>query len=192
MAKKVVETKSFIGGRLVYPGEEIDVDEQGGILPAGSTPLDQLTDEELEAVLASRRGQSKLAQAMTAGSNLADPTRTNTGAQDAGMAPFRPAAPGATIPQGVPPGSEEHGGGFIRPASADAPAAIEQLVPDRHPLDGDGDGQPGGSVPADPPSLAGKNKAQLTEIATSEGVTVHEGMTNAQIVQAIEAKRAGE
>ncbi len=185
MATKVVTKKSFIGGRLVYPGDEIDVDAKGGYMPAGSTPIDQLSDDQLEQILATRRGT-------LAGSNVADPVRTNTGAQDAGMAPFRPAAPGATIPQGVPPGSEEHAGGFIRPASAGAPAAIEQIVPDRHPLDRDGDGQPGGSVPADPPSLAGKNKAQLTEIAASEGAAVDGDMTNAQIVQAIEAKRAGE
>lgn len=186
MATKVVEKKSFIGGRLVYPGEMVDVDEKGGILPAGSTPLDQLTDAQLESVLAARRGQP------VAGRNVADPTSTNTGAQEAGMAPFRPAMPGSTIPQGVPPGSEEHAGGFIRPASEGAPAAVEQLVPARHPLDHDGNGQPGGSMPADPPSLAGKNKAQLLEIAGAEGAKADDGMTNAQIVQAIEAKRAGE
>lgn len=41
-----------------------------------------------------------------------------------------------------------------------------------------------------PVSLAGKNKAQLLEIAKDEGVDVADDATNAQIVDAIEAKRA--
>lgn len=39
------------------------------------------------------------------------------------------------------------------------------------------------------PSLAGKNKAQLLAIAKDEDVDVAEDATNAQIVEAIEAKR---
>lgn len=57
-------------------------------------------------------------------------------------------------------------------------------------LDADGDGNPGGSKPADPPALTGKNKAELLEIAKAEGVTVEDGATNGQIVDAIEKKRA--
>jgi hypothetical protein len=47
----------------------------------------------------------------------------------------------------------------------------------------------GGTTDA-PVSLAGKNKAQLLDIATAEGVDVADDATNAQIVEAIEAKRA--
>lgn len=42
----------------------------------------------------------------------------------------------------------------------------------------------------EPPSLKGKNKAQLLDIAASEGVAIPDGATVAQIVSAIEAKRA--
>jgi hypothetical protein len=48
-----------------------------------------------------------------------------------------------------------------------------------------------GAAAADEPvALAGKNKAQLLDIAEAEGVEVPEGATNATIVEAIEAKRA--
>lgn len=39
------------------------------------------------------------------------------------------------------------------------------------------------------PALSGKNKPELLEIAEAEGVTVEDGATNAQIIEAIEAKR---
>lgn len=39
-------------------------------------------------------------------------------------------------------------------------------------------------------SLKGLNKAKLLAVAADEGVEVAEGATNAQIVEAIEAKRA--
>jgi len=39
-------------------------------------------------------------------------------------------------------------------------------------------------------SLSGKNKDQLLQIAKDEGADVPEGATNAQIVEAIEKKRA--
>ncbi|HUD29724.1 MAG TPA: hypothetical protein VMQ93_12685, partial [Novosphingobium sp.] len=56
-------------------------------------------------------------------------------------------------------------------------------------LDHDGDGLPGGSEPYIPPALTGKNKADLLAIAADEDVTIPEGATNAQIVEAIEAAR---
>lgn len=56
-------------------------------------------------------------------------------------------------------------------------------------FDHDHDGHAGGSLPADPPALSGKNKAQLREIAAAEGVEVAEDATNAEIVAAIEAAR---
>lgn len=57
-------------------------------------------------------------------------------------------------------------------------------------FDRDGDGKTGGSEPAQLPSLSGKNKAELLEIAKAEDVEATEEMTNAAIVEAIEAKRA--
>lgn len=39
------------------------------------------------------------------------------------------------------------------------------------------------------PSLSGKNKAELLEIAADEHVDVEEGATNPEIIAAIEAKR---
>lgn len=57
-------------------------------------------------------------------------------------------------------------------------------------LDHDGDGHPGGSLPDAPPSLHGKNKAQLLEIAVEEGVDANPEMTNPAIVKAIEDARA--
>lgn len=42
---------------------------------------------------------------------------------------------------------------------------------------------------AEPVSLTGKSKAELTDIAKAEGVTFADDATNAQIVEAIEAKR---
>jgi hypothetical protein len=59
-------------------------------------------------------------------------------------------------------------------------------------LDHDGDGNPGGSVPHDPPALKGKNKAELLAIAEAEGVAVEEGATNKAIADAIEAHRAAQ
>lgn len=42
-----------------------------------------------------------------------------------------------------------------------------------------------------PPSLSGKTKAELLEIAAAEGVATEEGATNAEIIEAIESKRRG-
>lgn len=78
---------------------------------------------------------------------------------------------------------------------ADAEALVERggaewVEDEADPLDHDHNGEKGGSLSHDPPSLTGKNKAQLLEIAAAEGVAASEDMTNAQIVEAIEAKRA--
>lgn len=59
-------------------------------------------------------------------------------------------------------------------------------------LDHDGNGEPGGSEPHEPPALTGKNKAELLAIAEAEGVDIAEGATNAQIIEAIEAARAAD
>lgn len=60
-----------------------------------------------------------------------------------------------------------------------------------HPLDRDGDGQPGGSKAANPPALTGKTTAQLEEIAAAEGVTFGDDVkTNPDRIEAIEKARA--
>lgn len=57
------------------------------------------------------------------------------------------------------------------------------------PMDGDGDGKMGGSLPNNPPALTGKNKAALLKIGRDEGAAVDEDMTNAAIRAAIEDNR---
>lgn len=118
---KVITKKSFIGSRIVYPGETVDVDAKGAILPAGSTPVDQLSDEQLAAVLAARKGQT------ASSTNTADPGNGNTGVQPAEFANIRPAGSGSR-PQVIPAGTEEHLGSFVHPVADEAPAAIEQIV----------------------------------------------------------------
>lgn len=152
MAEKVVTKKSFIGGRLVYPGEIVDVDAKGAVLPADSTPIGNLSVEQLRSILANREGADKDAPEVFGG-NVADAKDTNTGTQRLEMAPFRPSARGDR-PQGIPPGTEEHNNTFVRPASEDAPAAVEVVVGEGAPLgvadddsafDHDGDGKAGGA-----------------------------------------------
>ncbi|WP_439538688.1 hypothetical protein [Sphingomonas sp.] len=67
--------------------------------------------------------------------------------------------------------------------------AEEWFVPTKAQLDHDGDGNPGGSKPHNPPGLTGKTKAQLVEIAEAEGVELEDDMTVADIRSAIELKR---
>lgn len=57
------------------------------------------------------------------------------------------------------------------------------------PLDHDGNGESGGSLPDAPPTLTNVNKAGLLQIAANEGVEATEDMTNAEIKAAIEAAR---
>lgn len=58
-------------------------------------------------------------------------------------------------------------------------------------LDHDGDGEPGGSKPHDPPALSGKTRKELFAIAKAEGVKVDAKWKNDLIVAAIEAAREG-
>lgn len=58
-----------------------------------------------------------------------------------------------------------------------------------HPFDRDRDGELGGSLPHDPPSLTGKSKAALLAIAEDEGVQIEDGATNREIRDAIEVAR---
>jgi hypothetical protein len=134
MTQKVVTKKSFIGGRLVYPGEMVDVDAKGAVLPAASTPIGQLTVDQLRDLLAARESNEP---AEEYGKNVAEPTDNNTGSQPMEMAPVAPYAPGAVQSQVAPPGSEAVQGGFLHPAPVDAPAAVEEVLPPG------GAGQPG-------------------------------------------------
>lgn len=79
-------------------------------------------------------------------------------------------------------------GGVLRPPTGGFPDDVDDLDQ----LDHDDDGEPGGSREHEPPSLGGKNKAELLAIADDEGVEVPNGATNAQIAEAIEASRADE
>jgi hypothetical protein len=125
--EKVITKKSFIGGRLVYPGERVDVDAKGAVMPAASTPIGNLTVDQLRALLAQKENE-EAQQPKVYGDNVADPTEANTGSQPLEMAPVAPSAPGSTRPQALPPGSVPVGDSFLAPASADAPAAVEEVV----------------------------------------------------------------
>lgn len=73
---------------------------------------------------------------------------------------------------------------------ADGPGGVAGAAdtpPD--PLDHDGDGKRGGSLPADPPALTGKTKAELIEIAENEGVDLSKAKNNPDRIAAIEANR---
>lgn len=57
------------------------------------------------------------------------------------------------------------------------------------PLDHDGDGRRGGSLPRRPAALSGLRKAELLAVATAEGVAVAPDATMAAIRRAIEVAR---
>ena len=128
MVQKVVTKKSFIGGRLVYPGEMVDVDAKGVVLPAGSTPVGAMSIAQLRATLEAREAVEGKAPAPEPefGDNLADPVKGNTGTQELEIARIAPGS--GNRPQGIPPGTEEHNNSFVHPAPAAAPAAIEEVV----------------------------------------------------------------
>lgn len=183
MAQQVVTKKSFIGGRIVLPGELVDVDAKGDLIAAPSSPVGNLTVEQLEAVLAARRNAApKPGEELPVyGRNVADPAPDNTGTQDVAMANVRPGD--GSRPQVIPAGATEHNGSFVRPAPADAPAAVEVVV---------GAAADGGAATGDtrPVGLTGKSKAELIAIAKAENVDVSESDTNDAIRQAIEDKRS--
>jgi len=92
MVQKVVTKKSFIGGRLVYPGEMVDVDAKGVVLPAGSTPVGAMSIAQLRATLEAREAVEGKAPAPEPefGDNLADPVKGNTGTQELEIARIAP------------------------------------------------------------------------------------------------------
>lgn len=154
MTQKVVIKKSFIGGRLVYPGEMVDVDAKGEVLPAASTPVGAMSTDQLEAILAQRKaaesGKAEKSEPKF-GDNVADPGKDNTGVQPLEMARISPGS--GNRPQAIPPGTVEHNNTFIHPAPDAAPAAVEEVVAAgagdtvQDPLDHDGNGRKGGSKP---------------------------------------------
>ena len=125
--EKVITKKSFIGGRLVYPGEKVDVDAKGEVMPAASTPIGNLTVDQLRTLLAQKENE-EAQQPKVYGDNVADPTNANTGSQPLEIAPVAPAAPGSTRPQGLLPASVPVGDSYIARPSEDAPAAVEEIV----------------------------------------------------------------
>lgn len=173
MVKKVLTTMSFIGGRLRLPGEEVDLDEATGApLPEKTTPVGNMSLEELEAYAARLRGANK---APADSSNVADPTKTNTGVESVPLADITVRSTGTGAPQGAPPGAIEHEGRFVAPAPVDAAAAVETYSgevgagggytppadkAELAQLDHDADGKAGGSL----------TKAEIMEQLDSRGV----------------------
>jgi len=129
MVEKVITKKTFTGrggmGHLAYPGDIVDVDAKGEVMPAASTPIGSLTVDQLRSLLAAKESEKPEDKF---GDNVADPVETNTGSQELAMAPVAPASPGSVQPQGIPPGSVPVGGGFLRRAPEDAPAAVEEII----------------------------------------------------------------
>jgi hypothetical protein len=187
MAQFAIKKLSFIGGSLRPVGSVAEVPEE--IL----TPRSQRENDK------SGRDDN----VRVANSNLA-PVGKGVPQAIVAMAPIAPTGPNPVRPQQVPAGAVESGALFTNAqgatlvaagsvAEANAPTGettteVIEEQPERA-FDHDGDGEAGGSKPAEPPSLSGKNKAELQKIATAEGVTFDEGMTNAQLTEAIAAKR---
>lgn len=202
MVEKVLTKKSFIGrggaGRLGLPGEQVDVDEKGAIYTAGSTPVSNMSDEQLEAELKRRKRESSGKSAPVFGGNVADPGEADIGTQRLEIARFRPGD--GTRPQGIPPGTEEHNNRFLRPAPADSPAAVEEVLgtgADPR-LTDDGEtatGSPeervkaGGSEDSGEKALSRQNKAELLATARAHGVDAGDEDTNAALIEKIEKAR---
>jgi len=188
VTQKVLTKKTFIGGALRYPGELVDVDAKGNIsvAPAPSTPIGNMTVEQLEAALAARREKEGKA-AVVFGSNVADPTPNNTGAIPVEIADTTVRSPGTTRPQGAPPGGEQaSGGAFVLPASADQPGGVQRAVApgaadqagfgnapvaDGGPLDLDKSGDAGGSM----------TKAEIAAELDRRGVEYPSGATKGEL-----------
>ena len=184
MVTKVLKTLSFIGGRLRQPGEEVDFDDQNTDLavPAPSSSLAQLTDEEIEAYLRAKRG----AKAPADSTNLADPTKENTGQTVVPLADITVRSGDAGRPQGLPAGAVEVQGQFVAPAPEGASAPVEAYVgqpgasggqPAANAFDHDGDGEPGGSL----------TKAEIVQALRDRGDTVDASATKAALQKQLSA-----
>lgn len=98
-----LDRKRFINGRLAQEGETIDLDEKGGFMPAGSTPVDQMSIEQLETILARRKKD----EGDTAGDDIAkvatSKAQAKAPAKAAKGAAAKPAARGAKASPPPPP-----------------------------------------------------------------------------------------
>ena len=176
--EKVVTKKSFIGGRLVYPGELVDVDEKGDVITAPSTPIGQMSPDQIEAYLKHQKRTAEQAHPKF-GDNVADPGEANVGEQRLEIAPFHPG--NGPDPQGLPPGTQPHGDRYIRPASEGSPAAIEVVVGAGAAAGVVNEAGGGAPVTSDKP-LSAQNKAELLETARARGVDVSDDDTKAEIL----------
>ena len=181
MTEMVLTKKSFIGGRLAYPGEVVDVDEKGEFISAPSTPIGQMSPDQIEAYLRAQNRKAK-EERPKFGDNVAVPGETNTGEQRLEIAPFRPGS--GPNPQGLPPGTEPHGDRFLRPAAEGADAAVEVVVSPSAPAAEVNETGGGGAVAADKP-VSQQNKAELLSTAAARGVEVSEDATKADILEAL-------
>ncbi len=175
MVQKVIKgpNPSFIGGRLYEPGEVVDVDDTTGsdiIIPAGSTPIDNASDEELEAILRRRRGETLKSPADSR--NLADPSETNLGQVNVPIADVAPRSAGTNKPQGAPAGSRETNGVFSQPTDADTPGGREVFT--------DPATEPGLVTPDIEPG-ASLTKAEIIDALKARGDTVDTSASKADL-----------
>ena len=189
MAQFAVKKLSFIGGSLRPVGAVVDVDDE--IL----TPRAERKED--------KSGRNDNVRA--ANSNLVPVKDGKVAIAIAPQAAIAPTGPNPTMPQQVPAGTVQTGAGYFHEGAklvaegselaANIPEASETTMDaieeegTKSAFDHDGDGKEGGSKPKEPVSLSGKNKADLQQIATDEGVEWDEGMTNAELTDAITAKR---
>lgn len=179
MVEKVITSLSFIGGRLRQPGEVIDLDDQDQniVIPASSTPLANMTDEEIEAYLRHKRGLNKTPADSR---NVADPTDENTGTTAVPIADITVRSPDSTRPQGAPPGSVEINGAIVAPAGEGASSPVEQFVGSQQPggpLDLDASGEPGGSL----------TKAEIVQALKDRGDEVDSSASKAELQKQLSA-----
>jgi hypothetical protein len=156
----------------------VDVDEKGDVMTAPSTPIGQMSPDQIEAYLRGLDAKAK-AERPKFGDNVADPSDANTGTQRLEIAPFRPG--NGRTRRVSRPGTEPHGDLYVRPASADAPAAIEVVTSPSEPevLSN----EPGPPIVDKP--LHKQNKDELLQTASARGVAVDDGSTKADIVAAL-------
>lgn len=187
MVEKVLTTLSFIGGRLRQPGETVDFDDENPTLaiPAPSSSLAQLSNDEIEAYLKRRRGEEDKDAAKRLPSNLAEPTAENTGQTIVPIADITVRSGSSGRPQGAPAGSVEINGQFVAPAPEGAGAPVEAYVgqpgasggPDLSGLDLDNSGEPGGSL----------TKAEIIQALKDRGDTVDASATKAELQKQLSA-----
>lgn len=188
MVEKVLTSLSFIGGRLRQPGETVDFDDENPTLaiPAPSSSLAQLSNDEIEAYLKRRRGEEDKDAGKRLPSNLAEPTAENTGQTVVPIADITVRSGASGRPQGLPAGSVEIDGQFVAPAPEGASAPVEAYVgtpgasggqPAATAFDHDGNGEPGGSL----------TKAEIVQALRDRGDTVDASLTKAELQKQLSA-----